>query len=107
MTTGGIIMTKEGKNNNFYETFKSCFLLNIFQKFFSMGYILLQAWFFSNMVSYAMQYQYNLVIQCSVYLVILTSIYFGANILLKNKIDMLNEISYQVFREKIVILFLY
>ena len=98
-------MVKKNKINNLFTIFKVSFLCNICQNLFSMSYILLQAWLFSDMVSFAIQYRYGQMIQKSVHLVILTSVCFGINFLLKYKLDMSNEMNYQIFREDIVNLF--
>ena len=95
-----IDMEKTGKPND--ALFRTSFWYFVFQNLATMGYVLLQAKLFSDMVSFAMEYRYAQVMWSALYLIVLTSVYFAINALLKNKTDLAKEIEYQRFRENVV-----
>ena len=95
-----IDMEKTGKPNT--ALFRTSFWYFVFQNLVMMGYVLLQAKLFSDMVSFAMEYRYAQVMWSALYLIVLTSVYFAINALLKNKTDLAKEIEYQQFRENVV-----
>lgn len=82
--------------------FRKSFGYYTIQNLVTMGYVLLQAKLFSDMVSLAMEYRYTHVLWSALYLIVLTSVYFVMNAMLKIKTDLAKEIEYQRFREKVV-----
>ena len=95
-----IKMEKTGTPNP--ALFRTSFWYFVFQNLVTMGYVLLQAKLFSDMVSFAMEYRYAQVMWSALYLIVLTSVYFAINALLKNKTDLAKETEYQQFRENVV-----
>ena len=96
-------MEKTGNQNA--ALFRTSFWYFVFQNLVTMGYVLLQTKLFSDMVSFAMEYRYAQVMWSAWYLIVLTSVYFAINALLKNKTDLAKEIEYQRFRENVVTFF--
>lgn len=85
-----------------FTLFKTSFWFHVFQNIFTMSYALLQAELFSKMVSFAIKNDHKQVLRCSLLLFVITSVYFGIRILLKNRQDVINETNYQKFREQTV-----
>ena len=82
--------------------FRKSFLIHIFQSIFAMSYVLLQAKLFSEMVSFTIMYDYEKLLRCSLLLFVITGAYFGISVLIKNRQDVVNEITCQKFCEKII-----
>lgn len=82
--------------------FRKSFGYYVIQNLVTMGYVLLQAKLFSDMVSLAMEYRYTHVLWSALYLIVLTSVYFVMNAILKIKTNLAKEIEFQRFREKVV-----